>query len=113
MSTEAELTKTICPYCGVGCGISVRQGDEPGDVRFAPWGDAPVNEGRVCIKGGAATEVVNHDDRLTEPMIREDGELREATWGEALSRVVAEMKDIRDEHGPDGMGFYSSSKVMN
>ncbi|GAA0281207.1 formate dehydrogenase subunit alpha [Halobacterium noricense] len=113
MSTEAELTKTICPYCGVGCGISVRQGDEPGDVRFAPWGDAPVNEGRVCIKGGAATEVVDHEDRLTEPMIREDGRLREATWDEALSRVVAEMEAIRDEHGPDGMGFYASSKVMN
>ncbi|NIC00505.1 formate dehydrogenase subunit alpha [Halobacterium sp. R2-5] len=113
MSTDEEPTKTICPYCGVGCGIAVRQGEEPDDVRFAPWGDAPVNEGRVCIKGGAATEVVAHEDRLTEPMIREDGELREATWDEALSRVVAEMEGIRDEHGPDGMGFYSSSKVMN
>jgi len=113
VSTDEEPTKTICPYCGVGCGIAVRQGEEPDDVRFAPWGDAPVNEGRVCIKGGAATEVVAHEDRLTEPMIREDGELREATWDEALSRVVAEMEGIRDEHGPDGMGFYSSSKMMN
>ncbi|MGB9965307.1 formate dehydrogenase subunit alpha [Halobacterium sp. CBA1126] len=113
MSTDDEPTKTICPYCGVGCGIAVQQGDEPADVRFAPWGDAPVNEGRVCIKGGAATEVVAHEDRLTEPQIREDGELRAASWDEALSRVVAELERIRDEHGPDGMGFYSSSKVTN
>ena len=42
----SEQTKTICPYCGVGCGIAVTE-----DMRFAPWGDAPVNEGRICIKG--------------------------------------------------------------
>jgi formate dehydrogenase major subunit len=105
--------KTICPYCGVGCGIQVRPGDEPGDMRFMPWGDAPVNEGRICIKGGAATEVVNHEDRLTEPLIKEDGEFREATWDEALSRVVSELERIREAHGPDGMGFYGSSKTMN
>ncbi|WP_418283108.1 formate dehydrogenase subunit alpha [Halorubrum sp. DTA98] len=114
MSTEGdEPTKTICPYCGVGCGIQVRQGDEPGDVNFMPWGDAPVNEGRVCIKGGAATQVVDHEDRLTEPLIKEDGEFREATWEEAYGRIVDEMARIRDEYGSDAMGFFGSSKTMN
>ncbi|WP_336037611.1 formate dehydrogenase subunit alpha [Halobacterium yunchengense] len=112
-SDEQEPVKTICPYCGVGCGIQVDPGDEPADMRFMPWGDAPVNEGRVCIKGGAATEVVDHEDRLTEPLIREDGEFREATWDEALSRVVDEMSRIREEYEPDAMGFYGSSKTMN
>ncbi|WP_256402191.1 formate dehydrogenase subunit alpha [Halorubrum salinum] len=105
--------KTICPYCGVGCGIQVLEGDEPGEMRFMPWGDAPVNEGSVCIKGGAATQVVDHEDRLTEPLIKEDGEFREATWDEALGRVVDEMEGIREEHGPDGMGFFGSSKTFN
>ncbi|AQL43263.1 formate dehydrogenase subunit alpha [Halorientalis sp. IM1011] len=106
--------KTICPYCGVGCGIQVRPGEEPGDMRFMPWGDAPVNEGRICIKGGAATEVVDHEDRLTEPLIRDDdGEFREATWEDAFERIVDELERIREEHGPDAMGFYGSSKVMN
>ena len=115
MSSEgAESVKTICPYCGVGCGIQVRPGeDDPGDMRFMPWGNAPVNEGRVCIKGGAATEVVDHEDRLTAPQIREDGEFREATWEEAYGRIVSEMERIREEHGPDGMGFFGSSKTMN
>ena len=114
MSTEGdEPVKTVCPYCGVGCGIQVNQGDEPGDVNFMPWGDAPVNEGRVCIKGGAATQVVDHEDRLTEPLIKEEGEFREATWEEAYTRIVSEMEDIREEHGPDGMGFFGSSKTMN
>ncbi|OYR81983.1 hypothetical protein DJ84_11675, partial [Halorubrum ezzemoulense] len=62
MSSEPDdATKTICPYCGVGCGIRVLEGDEPGEMRFMPWGDAPVNEGSVCIKGGAATQVVDHE----------------------------------------------------
>jgi len=129
MSSEDERTvKTICPYCGVGCGIRVRQGEALGDVRYMPWSDAPVNEGSVCIKGGAATEVVEHEDRLTEPLIREDGkaesssgsrthsgdgEFREATWEEAYDRIVAEMRRIREEYHPDAMGFFGSSKTMN
>jgi len=115
MSTEGgEPVKTICPYCGVGCGIQVKPGDDdPGDMRFMPWGDAPVNEGRVCIKGGAATQVVGHEDRLTDPLIKEDGEFREATWEEAYDRIVSEMERIREEYGPDGMGFFGSSKTFN
>ncbi|SHG99859.1 formate dehydrogenase subunit alpha [Halobaculum gomorrense] len=110
MSTENnEPIKTICPYCGVGCGIKVR----PGDMRFMPWADAPVNEGSICIKGGAATEVVEHEDRLTDPLIKEDGEFREASWDEAYSYIVEEMERIHDDYGPDGMGFFSSSKTMN
>ncbi|MFA9427154.1 formate dehydrogenase subunit alpha [Natronorubrum sp. A-ect3] len=112
-SNNSDPVKTICPYCGVGCGITVQPGEEPSDMRFMPWGDAPVNEGRVCIKGGAATEVVDHEDRLTNPLIKEDGEFRDASWEEAYEYVVDELARIRDEHGPDAMGFYGSSKVMN
>jgi formate dehydrogenase major subunit len=108
-----EAVNTICPYCGVGCGISVQPGDEPGDMRFVPWGDAPVNEGRVCIKGGAATEVVDHEDRLTEPLVKDEGEFREASWGEAYDLVESELRRIREEHGPDAMGFFASSKTTN
>ncbi|WIV66653.1 formate dehydrogenase subunit alpha [Natrialbaceae archaeon AArc-T1-2] len=112
--SDTDPVKTICPYCGVGCGITVDQGEEPGDVQFRPWGDAPVNEGRICIKGGAATEVVDHEDRLTDPQIRDDdGSLREASWEEAYERIVSEMERIREVYGPDAMGFYGSSKVMN
>ncbi|MDQ2056228.1 formate dehydrogenase subunit alpha [Halobellus sp. H-GB7] len=112
-SEDQDPVKTICPYCGVGCGIQVQPGEEPSDMRFMPWGDAPVNDGRVCIKGGAATQVVDHEDRLTEPLIKEDGEFREASWDEAYERIVSEMESIREEHGPDAMGFFGSSKTMN
>ncbi|NIC00876.1 formate dehydrogenase subunit alpha [Halobacterium sp. R2-5] len=112
-SEDQDPVKTICPYCGVGCGINVQPGDDPGDMQFMPWGDAPVNEGRVCIKGGAATEVVDHEDRLTDPLVKEGGEFREATWEEVYSTIVDEMQRIREQYNPDAMGFYGSSKVMN
>jgi len=110
MSSEnQDPVKTICPYCGVGCGIQVK----PDDMRFMPWGEAPVNEGRICIKGGAATEVIEHEDRLTDPLIKEDGEFREATWDEAFDRIVSELERIHGDYGPDAMGFFGSSKTMN
>ena len=115
MSSEnQEPVKTICPYCGVGCGISVMPGEEPGDMRFMPWGDAPVNDGRICIKGGAATEVIDHEERLTEPLMKdENGEFQECSWEEAYDYIVSELQRIREEHGPDAMGFFGSSKTMN
>ena len=112
-SQDTDPVKTICPYCGVGCGIKVLDGGAPGEMRFLPWADAPVNEGSICIKGGAATEVVNHEDRLTDPLIKEDGEFREATWETAYERIISEMERIREQYGPDGMGFFGSSKTMN
>ncbi|MDR5656498.1 formate dehydrogenase subunit alpha [Halodesulfurarchaeum sp. HSR-GB] len=113
MSSEDELVKTICPYCGVGCGLKLEPGEEPGSVNFKPWFDAPVNEGALCIKGSSAVQHVDHEDRLTEPLIKEDGEFREATWEEALDRVVEGLMEVREEYGPDATGFFASSQVMN
>jgi formate dehydrogenase major subunit len=114
MSNESEDgVHTICPYCGVGCGLKLTEGESEGEVNIKPWFDAPVNEGALCIKGGASTEVVDHEDRLTEPLIKEDGAFREATWAEAMDRIVDELERIREEHGSDAMGFFSSSKCTN
>ncbi|MFB6086202.1 MAG: formate dehydrogenase subunit alpha [Halodesulfurarchaeum sp.] len=113
MSTEDDSVKTICPYCGVGCGLKLEPGEEPGSVNFKPWFDAPVNEGALCVKGSAAVQHVDHEDRLTEPLIKEDGEFREATWEEAISRVVEGLESIREEYGPEAAGFFASSQVMN
>ncbi len=108
-----EGVNTICPYCGVGCGLTLIAGEEPGDVRLQPWFEAPVNEGSLCIKGGASPQVVDHEERLKEPLIREGDSFREATWEEALERIVTEFERIEQEYEPDAMGFFSSSKVMN
>jgi formate dehydrogenase alpha subunit len=113
MSTDDDAVKTICPYCGVGCGLKLKPGEEPGSVNFQPWFDAPVNEGALCVKGSAAVQHVDHEDRLMEPLIKEDGEFREATWEEALERVVEGLESVRENYGPKAAGFFASSQVMN
>ena len=51
--------------------------------------------------------------RLTEPMVREGGKLRKASWDEALDRAAAGMRRVRDEHGPEALGMFSCSKATN
>ena len=51
--------------------------------------------------------------RLTEPLVRVDGELRPATWDEALDRAASGFKASVDRHGPDAFGMFSCSKATN
>ena len=51
--------------------------------------------------------------RLTEPLVRDDGVLRPATWDEALDRAAAGFKDSVERHGPDTFGMFSCSKATN
>ena len=121
-STDSEQTergidtdaKSICPFCGVGCGVRPAEiGEDEETIRGRGW-HAPVNRrGELCPKGVAAYEIVGHEDRLTEPLVRKDGELKPASWDEALSRVESEFGRIVDEHGPDALGFFSSSGCTN
>ncbi len=104
---EKEV-KTICPYCGVGCGVylAVRGGEVVG-VRGDPGN--PVNRGSLCVKGKFGYEFVNHPDRLTSPLIRRNGKLCEATWDEALEVVAKKL----NEHRGDEVAVVSSAKCTN
>jgi formate dehydrogenase major subunit len=51
--------------------------------------------------------------RLTEPLVRDNGVLRQATWGEALDRAATGFRRVRDSHGGDAIGTFSCSKASN
>lgn len=51
--------------------------------------------------------------RLTVPLVRENGELREATWDEALERAATGIRTVLDESGPEAFGMFSCSKATN
>ena len=82
-----ETVHTTCPYCGVGCGLAVNSVDG----RIA-WVDGePDNgssQGMTCVKGRFGLDFVHSEDRLTVPLVRRDGELRPASWDEALDLVA-------------------------
>ena len=102
--------KSVCPFCGVGCGV--RYDEERSNA--VGW-RAPVNRrGELCPKGVAAYDVVDHDERLTSPLVRDDeGDLVEASWTEALNRVESEFRRIRERHGSDALAFFASSNCTN
>ncbi|MFW6071455.1 MAG: formate dehydrogenase subunit alpha [Candidatus Bipolaricaulota bacterium] len=109
---EVESTSTVCTYCGVGCRMEVKTRDgEVVDV--APDPEAPANDIRLCSKGRFGFDFVNRDDRLTEPLIKEDGEFREASWEEALDLVSEELGDIKEESGSDAIAGLSSATCTN
>jgi predicted molibdopterin-dependent oxidoreductase YjgC len=67
----------------------------------------------MCVKGRFGFDYVHSPDRLAEPLIREGGTLRPASWEEALDRAAKGMKKIRNQYGPDSIGFLASAKCTN
>ena len=96
------MTRTTCPYCGVGCGVAVTDGVFKGDETH------PSNYGRLCSKGAALKETLGHGERLTAPLI--DG--RETDWDEALDLVAGRFRSVIAEHGPDAVAFYVSGQFL-
>ncbi len=93
----AKETKTICPYCSVGCGIVVHTKD--GKLVNAE-GDPehPINEGTLCPKGASIMQLVHNDTRVLKPMYRAPGadSFKEVEWDWALDNIAKKVKDTRD-----------------
>jgi formate dehydrogenase major subunit len=106
-----EKTRTICPYCGVGCSVDVLTKNEK-IVGIHPAMDGPANQGALCVKGQFAYDFVQHPDRLKTPLIRDDdGELHEASWEEALDRVAEGFRKVHAEHGRHGIYGIASGRA--
>jgi formate dehydrogenase alpha subunit len=108
---EIELTRSVCPYCGVGCSVDLMsKGDKLVGVR--PAMDGPANEGALCVKGQYAYDFAQHPDRLKTPLVRgDDGELHEATWDEALDRAAEGFKKALDQHGMESLYAVASGRA--
>jgi len=111
-SVEADKkVRTICSYCGVGCNLEVAvKNDEVLSIR-APQ-DA-INAGHTCLKGRYAFKFYNHEDRLTSPLIRKNGELVPCSWDEAFDFIKDKLESIKTEHGPDAIAGISSARCTN
>jgi len=110
--TQQSLIPTICPYCGVGCGlyVAVEDGRAVG-LEYMP--EHPVSEGSLCPKGNAVLEVLNHPDRLQYPMKKTNGGWEHISWPEALDLVAERLRTTRDSRSADSLGFLASAKCTN
>ncbi|APG94447.1 nitrate reductase [Sinorhizobium americanum] len=103
----AHEVKTTCPYCGVGCGVIARVGDD-GAVSVKGDPEHPANFGRLCSKGSALAETLDLDGRLLHPEIGG----RRTSWDEALDLVAEKFSQSIAEHGPDSVAFYVSGQLL-
>jgi assimilatory nitrate reductase catalytic subunit len=107
MSETAAETRTTCPYCGVGCGLTVAR-DAAGAVEVRGDADHPANYGRTCSKGSALGETLGLGGRLLYPTI--DG--TRVDWDTALDRVASVFSQTIAQHGPDSVAFYVSGQLL-
>jgi assimilatory nitrate reductase catalytic subunit len=114
---RCKETRSICPYCGVGCGVIIEsEGAQVTGVRGDP--DHPANHGRLCSKGSTlhltASAQVSLQTRLLQPMRRvERGAAPQAvTWDAALGHATDSFARIIRTHGPDAVGFYVSGQLL-
>ena len=104
--------RTICPYCGVGCGLAVKIRD--GRIVEVKGDKAhPSTLGGICVKGAQVGEIVATPNRLATAHIRGDraGPFQPATLDQALAHTAGEFRDIIQTHGPDAVAFYISGQL--
>ena len=105
-------TKTVCPYCGIGCEMNVGTRQDK-IVQIEPALEAPVSRGHLCVKGRYAFDFVDAGDRITEPMIRRDGEWKEVSWEEAIDFAADQLKRIIERYGKESIGVLGSARATN
>ena len=110
--TEQRRTKTVCTYCGVGCSFDVVSVGRR-ILQIQPVPEAPANGISSCVKGKFGYSYVTSAERLTTPLVRDQGRLRQASWEEALGRIAETFGAIARQHGADALGFIASSKCSN
>lgn len=122
---DKEIT-SVCPFCGVGCQVSLKVKDNK--VKFVEGIDGPANEGRLCVKGRFGFDYIHHPHRLQKPLIRREDapekglnvepsnvltHFREATWEEALDAAANGLGGLRERHGGKSVAGFGSAKCSN
>lgn len=123
--TPDRKVTTTCTYCGVGCQFDLNVKDNK-IIRVTSNPKAAVNGMRLCVKGRYGYDFIHHPDRLTQPMVREyllhggtrspksdRGKWVTVDWDTALDLAARKFSEIRDHHGSDSIGIFTSAKCTN
>jgi NADH-quinone oxidoreductase subunit G len=113
---EMKHVGTTCTHCADGCKttLGVRRSDTGMEiVRGDNRDKSGINGDFLCIKGRYAFDFAQHEDRLTQPLIRKNGRLTPSTWEEAFELIGKRFSEIRDKDGGQAIGVFGSNRTTN
>ncbi|MGW2292187.1 molybdopterin-dependent oxidoreductase [Streptomyces phaeochromogenes] len=116
-TTPTSQVRTVCSYCGVGCGMVLDIGMGPDGRRtvLKASGDKahPANFGRLCTKGATTADMLAAPGRLATALVRDDrgAEPVPAPVDAAIAETARRLRAVIDEHGPDAFAFYVSGQM--
>lgn len=107
-----EQILTTCGFCSCGCGLYVvRNGNRM--TGLCPSLNHPVSSGRLCIKGWNGITSIQNAERLTAPLVRKQGGLKEVCWEEAVSVATSRISQLVSKNGERSIGIIGSAKLTN
>ncbi|MGO9118277.1 MAG: molybdopterin-dependent oxidoreductase [Desulfomonilaceae bacterium] len=110
-SWQLRKTPTICPLCSAGCRIEMNVKDNS-IFRITTDIDSH-NKGSLCVGGRFAYDLIEHEDRLLTPLLRDGDELKPASWEEAIAFTAGKLKKIIDISGPESVAGLISPRLTN
>jgi NADH-quinone oxidoreductase subunit G len=113
---EMKHVGTVCTHCGDGCKttLGVRRADSGMQiVRGDNRDKSGINNDFLCVKGRYAFDFADHQERLTQPLVRKNGTLTPATWEEAFQLIGSRFAEVRDKDGGQAIGVVGSNRTTN
>lgn len=110
--TENRAVDTVCPYCGVGCGMTL-QVDKGQVVKVSGIKLHPTNFGRLCTKGSTSAQALRESGRMASAFVRADRQREpvQVDAGQAIEQTGRRLRAILDLHGPDAIALYVSGQM--
>jgi predicted molibdopterin-dependent oxidoreductase YjgC len=109
---EPNFVKTVCGYCGTGCGLVLEVLDNK-IMKIRGDKNAPVNKGQTCVKGAFAYEYVHANSRLHTPLIRKAGKLVETSWEEAYQFIAQQLSSVKSNWGSNAVSLFACARTTN
>ena len=109
---QTEVTDTTCSYCSVGCSLKL---ETCGDmlIKANPDKDGTVNKGLACGKGKWGFDCSMLEDKLEDPLVKEDGTFRDADYHEAFVLVAKKCQSVAAKYGKDSIAVAISDRYTN
>ena len=112
VNNEKKTVRSVCPYCGVGCGM-VLETDGHKVIKVSGDKNHPSNFGRLCTKGQTSAQALTNSGRMESAFVRSERthDPVKTPMAQAISHTAKRLREILDQYGPDALSFYVSGQM--